>query len=141
MTRARTIESIELAALVRVRGSWFYVLATPGELVLDYPSYDPSYDPAYTGYRGGLATVAPGDGFAFLAALDDVVFDIADRKAFCEMNGAQRSRPVVAIDFDNATYVSTYFDQAAEMYAGDGWTARFDDPLVLLPPEIRATWA
>lgn len=131
---ARLIAEIELPAFVRVRGAWFYVLATHGELILDYAAYDPAYDPgAWDGsFRGNLLTVLPTQGFQFLSALQDMVFPMATVESFVELNG-NSARPVVAIDFDSARFVSSFYDQALETLCGNPWRGLFGDPMNELP--------
>lgn len=135
----RSIAEIELPALVRVGGTWFYLLATHGELILDYAAYDPSYDPTAweDPFRGDLLTVLPSDGFQFLEALRDGVFPLEAIRQFVDLNGG-RARPVVVIDFDDAKFVSSFYDQALETLCGGSWAAEFGDPLAEVPDWVSA---
>jgi len=137
----RPIAEVELPALVRVRGAWFYLLATHGELILDYAGYDPSYDPdAWADpFRGDLLTVLPSDGFRFLNALQEAVFPVETIPRFVDLNGP-RARPVAVIDFDAARFVSSVYDQALETLCGGSWDGEFGDPLTEIPEPISAVF-
>lgn len=133
----RSLNEIELPSLVRVRGAWFYLLASHGELILDYAAYDPSYDPGEweKTFRGDLLTVLPSDGFRFLSALETAVFAVETIPGFVELNEA-RARPVVVINFDAGRFVSSFYDQALETLCGRPWNAELGDPLVEVPELI-----
>ncbi len=135
----RKIAEVELPAIVRVRGAWFVVLATHGELILDYQSYDPTYDPSQweADPLGGLLRVEPRHGFRFLANLDERVFPIGAARGMVALNG-ERARPVVLVDFDTGIFVSSHYDQALETLCGEAWAGSFGDPLREIPAEIAA---
>lgn len=137
MMEARAIAEIELPALVRVRGAWFYLLATHGELILDYAGYDPTYDPAAweDSFRGDLLTVLPSDGFRFLDALSASVYPIGVIRDFVRLNG-ERAQPVAVVDFDTARFVSSFYDQALETLCGGSWNADFGEPLDEVPERM-----
>lgn len=137
MSDARVIEDIEIPALICQRGAWFYALPTIAELILDYPAYDPSFDAEVVGnrFRGGLAVVGVTDGFAFLAALDSVVYPLASYGQFVAVN-SESARPQVVVNFDEAQLTSGYFDRAIESQCGEGWTGVFADPLDVLPSSV-----
>lgn len=136
------ITSIDHPAIVQVRGAWFYVIGTTADFIMDYPSYDPTYFPGRGGivFRGGLDVVSPTDGFQYLAALAEGVASIADVGTIVEKYGPDRTRPQFLIDFDNAMFISAFFDQALEDEVGPGWTGSYTDPLASAPAELQAIW-
>ncbi|MEL6984098.1 MAG: hypothetical protein AAFO29_16860 [Actinomycetota bacterium] len=137
----RKLISIESTGLVTIRGAWYLVVGTHAHFILDYPGYDPSYDPVENAtFRGGLAVVAPDDGFAYLHALRERVFPITDIESFIDANDAERIRPIVLIDFDNAAFVSSFFDLPMEDHAAPGWDASYEDLLDHVPDTIAAHW-
>lgn len=143
---APTVDSYELlsvlsAGLVIAGGALFYVFGTDGEFILDYPNYDPSFDPIEdAGYRGGLATVGPGDGFAFLHALRDGVFSVDQIEDFIERYGKDRVQPIFLVDFDRALLVTTFFEFALENYVGPDWHTDFGDLFDHVPESIATYW-
>lgn len=139
----RKLDSIEGTGLVTIQGAWFFVVGTDGEFILDMDSYDPTYDPTQWEheFRGGLDVVTPDDGFAYLHAMREGVFPVSDIESFIDANDAERVRPIVLIDFDNAKFVSSFFDLPFEDHAGDGWDATYvEDLLAHLPDTIAAHW-
>lgn len=139
---SRPLHDVEVAALARVRGAWFYLVATHGELILDYAAHDPSYDPSEWEQDplGGLLQVRPKHGLRYLANLDDRVYPVEMIPDFVALNG-DRAQPVATIDFDSASFVSSYYDQALETLCGDAWHGEFGDPLRKVPPSIRNAFA
>lgn len=139
---SRELHSIEGTGLVTIRGAWFFVVGTDAEFILDYPSYDPRYDPVEdANFRRGLAVVRPQDGFTYLQAMnDDGVYPIDDIPSFIDQHGAERVQPIVLIDFDNARFVSTFFDLPLEDHAGTGWESTYEDLFNYVPHHIAAHW-
>jgi hypothetical protein len=84
--------------------------------------------------------VTPDDGFAYLHAMREGVFPITDIESFIEHNDAERVQPIVLIDFDNAKFVSSFFDLPMEDHAGLGWDASYEDLLDHVPETIAAHW-
>jgi hypothetical protein len=138
----RELIGIEEIGIVTIRGAWFLLAGTHAEFILDYAGYDPDYDPTEDAeFRSGLGTVRPDDGFAYLSALKEQVFPISDIESFIERNDADRVEPIVLIDFDNARYISGFFDLPFEDHAGEGWDATYvEDLLDHVPETIARHW-
>ena len=85
-----------------------------------------------------MFVVAPQDGERYLKALREGLVPREDLDALVEQYGPQRTRPVAVIDFDNALFVSPFFDQALEDEVGPGWSGSCGDPMVSAPPEFQA---
>ena len=130
------------AGLVRVGGEWFLVMGYVADFILDYPAYDPNYDPSRrpTPFRNGLMTVTPQDGHAYMEALAHRSLPLDQVGALLNEYGPDRTRPIILIDFDNALFVSAFFDQALEDEVGAGWTGSYADPMQHAPPELQAIW-
>ncbi len=142
MSSNRAIHHAEIPGVVCVKGEDFYLLGFSADWIFDYASYNPTDDPAgwdYT-FRGGLLTVLPDHGFLFLEALKGAIVPAPQLKELIETNGLGRTHPQVAANFDQGKYVSSFYDQPWEDYAGEAWEARFGDPLDLVADEMALLW-
>ena len=121
MTDLELLKAVQLGAVVRHVGKWWYVLLYPGEMILDYASYNPeSVERGLpSDFRGGIAVITCADGQRFLDALPGQVFEIDQIPRFMAVH-AELAIPEIAIDFDNCVYVNGYFDRAYEDLAGAG---------------------
>ena len=126
--------------LVHCNDEWFLVMGFVADFILDYASYDPTYSPDDYVFRDGLVVVTPNDGLQYLAALRSRSVARPEFAALLERYGPDRTRPIALIDFDNALFVSSFFDQALEDEVGDGWTGSYSDPMAAAPAELQAIW-
>ena len=136
------IDSIDHPALIKLGDKWYFAVGTTADFVLDYPSYDPTYFPgrgSFT-FRDGLDVVSPADGERYLAALAEGVVSVDEIDSVLKEYGPDRTRPQFLIDFDNASFTSSFFDQALEDEVGAGWTGSYSDPMAAAPPHLQAIW-
>ena len=133
----RPVGPNEHTALVRVDGVWHFVVEHSSLFILDYARYDPNS--TVSTWRGGLRTVRPTDGERYLRALAPALQPIEAALEYVSVKD-YNIRPIVTIDFDQALFVSAYFDNSENGYVGEGWTFRFEDPLEYGPAWLAAAW-
>ena len=94
----------------------------------------------YTYAANNPTTFTDPTGQAVLAETSTINRTVSQPGALLNEYGPDRTRPIVLIDFDNALFVSAFFDQALEDEVGAGWTGSYSDPMQHAPAELQAIW-
>lgn len=122
----------EWLAVVRCGGTFFLVLATVGELILDYARYDPEFSRSGDTriFRNGLLSVTSENAPEYLSALRAQPIQSGDMEQV--LSGRTQPDLMAFIDFDARLYVHSYGDLPLERYVPRRWHGALGDPRLAL---------
>jgi hypothetical protein len=138
----RQLQDDDLIGAVKLQSEWRFFTGFFAEWILDYSAFDPDFNfsPEKHLFRNGLLRVDETNADKFCEAMQPYELSENQLQQIIEADDTQQTPLMFVVDFDNLTFVSSYFDYPIENYVPEGWKAYFGNTYEYVPEKLRALW-